>query len=237
MTREHKLVPYAEVRSEVCAISLELNLRGKLAPRFREFRRPPRKPTTPDEIALSLDRQFIDLHWLHSTGWNRIIHSDRWQLNNVLKMKTFDAWKAAMFASVPLSANEKASWLALPNNIAFQLAAIQTDAIRWRFRVANQGDVVNGQARQIGLMQVTAMLENSVMNQPHLQDYVPTWANIWMCAKLVGSQAEVLRKFHALTVGLDEPIGQRDMARRLESVNKRVNACIKDPVPVEPLAA
>ncbi len=218
-----KLVPYEEIRSHVCAISVELNLRGKLAPRFRQFRRPSRKPTTADEVALSRDRQFIDLHWLHSTGWNRLIHGDRWQFHNVLKVKTFQAVKAEMFAAVPAPMDEKAGWLALPDNIAFQLAAIQTDSIRVRYRVASQGDIVKGKERQIGHLQVTQLLETSTMNQPHLQAQIPRWANIWMCARLVGDDPEVLRKFHAFCEGLDKPIDSRDMARRLNSIKDRVN--------------
>lgn len=216
------LVPYDEIRLRVCAISVELNRRGKLAPRFRAVRRPPRKVVTLEELDLSRDRQFIDLHWLHCTGWNRMIHGERWQFRNVLKVKTFQPRKAELFAEIPASFDEKASWLALPDNVAFQLAAIQTDAVRERFRVANLGDTVKGKVRQVGHMQVTQMLETSVANSPQLQDQIPRWASIWMCARLVGDHAEVLRQFHALAEGLEKPIGARDIARRLETIRNRL---------------
>lgn len=214
--------PYDEIRLKVCAISVELNRRGKLAPRFRGMRRPPYKVTTLAELDLSLDRQFIDLHWLHCTGWNRVIQGDRWKFNNVLKVKTFQPGKAEMFAKVPVSANEKATWLALPDHVAFQLAALQTDAIRERFRVANLGDTVKGKVRQVGRMQVTQLLETSVANFPQLQDQIPHWANIWMCARLVGDHANVLRQFHALAEGLEKPLDGRDIARRLTTVRSRL---------------
>ncbi len=217
-----ELTPYKEIRDKVCAISIELNRRGKLAPRFRPMRRPPPKIKTADDIALSRDRQFIDLHWLHCTGWNRRVHGERREFHNILEVKKFNPVKAEMFASVPAPANEKAGWLALPDHMAFQLAAIQTDTIRERFRVANLGDTVKGKVRQLGRMQITQLLETSVAGQPQLQSLVPRWAIIWMCAQLVGDQPKLLQEFHALAEGLEKPLDRRDIARRLETVRLRL---------------
>lgn len=217
-----EFVPYLDIRQRVCAISIELNRRGTLAPRFRRLRRPSSINKTAGDLALSRDRQFIDLHWLHCIKCQSPIHEGRPQFLKLLTAAVFDTKIAEMFVETPAFAEEKAEWLALPDHVALQLDAIQSDTIRERYRVATSGARSNGQVKTIGRLQVTAMLKNSVAHQPHLQKEVQLWANIWMCARLVGDHAEVLRNFHALCEGLDKPLDGRDIARRLEKIRARL---------------
>ena len=222
MVNEREFFPYSEIRTEVCAISIELNRRRRLAPRFREMRRPPKRVATSDDRLLSLDRQLIDLHWLHCNGWRQIVLCDRLHFRPLLRRKKFKVNLAEMFAEVPASANEKANWLMLPDEVAFQLAAIQTDRIRERFRIANLGDVRKGGVHQIGRAQVIRMLGTSLSSTPQLYAQIPRWSLIWMCSKLVGSNAEVLRRFHAIAEGLEKPLDRRDIIRRLAAAKKHI---------------
>lgn len=214
-----RLRPYGEIRTQICALSIALDHRGELAPRFRDLRRPPPKPQNIDEINLSRDRQFIDIHWLYSTEQRR--HSGRGQHKfhqNIYFRKNFTIDFAEGFAQTPESMHDKATWLGLPDHIAFQLAAIQTNAIREKYRVATDGDNRGG----LSLDTVIHCLENSVANQPHMADHVQTWSMIWLSAKLVGEKAEVLRTFHAYAEGRAKPLDRRDIVRRLENVNLRL---------------
>lgn len=222
MTGKGQLRAYHEIRADVCAISIELNRRGKLAPRFRDMRRPPFKVKTVNERNLSRDRQVIDLHWLYCTGRKRVIESDHLHLRKLLLAPSFSLEHAEMFAQVPAPSNEKAGWLALPDHVAFQLATIQTEAVRQRFRVADAGDIREGKMVQRGRRQIVQALEASVANQPHLQGQVRRWAMIWMCSRLVGDNAEVLRGFHAVAEGLEKPLDRRDIVRRLAGVERRL---------------
>lgn len=214
-----KLRPYGEVREKICAISIELNRRGKLAPRFRDVRRPPRTPRTIDDVNLSRDRQVFDIHWLYASGQRE--HAKRGQHKfhqNVHFKKEFTIDFAEAFAQTPISTHEKATWLCLPDHIAFQLAAIQTNAIREKYRVVTTGD----NRGSLSLDTVIRCLENSVANQPHMASHVHTWTTIWLSARLVGEKAEVLRTFHAYTEGRESPLDRRDIIRRLETINLRL---------------
>ena len=72
---EHYSDDYLKLRDLICAINIELNRRGKLAPRVRPMRkkRMDRNPKQagnfagdPKERWKSRDRQVIDLHWIYS---------------------------------------------------------------------------------------------------------------------------------------------------------------------------
>jgi len=122
--------PYQDVRPGVCAISLELNLRGGCCPGSRPMRKVVR-PThlSDEEKLLSNDRQVIDLHWLWRNQRVKAgIHSQRLQAAQF----PFD-W-AADFVSRRGSGAQKAKALALAETDQLLLAVIQTRAVAERRR-------------------------------------------------------------------------------------------------------
>src|SRR3954464_879948 len=117
-------------RFAVCAISLELTLRGGCCPGFRPMRKvlgP--KQLSDDEKRLSNDRQVLDLHWL----WrNRRVKGGIYHESLHAEQFSFD-W-AADFVSRRGSAAQKAKALALAETDQLLLAVIQTRAVAERRR-------------------------------------------------------------------------------------------------------
>ncbi len=230
--------PYSSIRDEACAIHIELNRRLRLAPRFRPARKIPREAKNPDHVLLSRDRQFIDLHWLHASGYKKTIIDDRASFRRMLTGRELKKLAAEQFAVAPLKADTKATWLALPDQLAFQLAAIQTDTVRERFRVSLKGkkDAKTGKLAVYGRHQIEVILRNSVSHLPQLQRHVPTWVDIWHAARLVGDKAEPLRKFHALMTGLETPMDRRDIVRRLGNLERHIRSYKKLKTPPESIS-
>jgi hypothetical protein len=128
------LLQYVRVRPVFCALSVELNARKLYPPRIRHARRiKPRAPGakfTDDEKLISLDKQVIDLHWLHSTGQGR--PEERWA--DLLSAERFDFDRAAAFVVKVGSAENKANALRLHRAVELELAVIQSKGARdmWR---------------------------------------------------------------------------------------------------------
>jgi hypothetical protein len=218
---------YSDVRDEVCAIQIELNRRKRLAPRFRPSITPPRKPKTDDDVMLSRDRQFIDLHWLHCIGWKKRLWGCNAVFERLLARANFRADLVERFVLVPVKADTKATWLGLPDPVAFQLVSIQTGQIRDRYRVAVNGDLREGKINELGAAQIATILENAVRGKPHLGRHVETWVGIWLAGKLVGEHADTLRQFYALMVGAEKLLDRRDIARRYQTIKEHVQASKK----------
>lgn len=126
--------PYSEIRHFVCAISLLLNERQHCPPRFRLLRKLPQtrpgRTLSDDEKMLSNDRQVIDLHWLWRT--NQGNPKKNWR--DVLKTERFNFTLASKFVAKVGSHKNKISELNLLDVEMLQLAALQGDSIRKRWK-------------------------------------------------------------------------------------------------------
>lgn len=128
LTPERARVPYLEIRSEVCAINIALNLQGVIAPVYREMRRPKNVKkklgafTTEDEL-ISNDRQVFDLHWIYVNKLpvNRVIG-----YAHLFERSEFDWDLASQFAVKAGKRNTKAEHLGLPEFHEMQLCAIRS---------------------------------------------------------------------------------------------------------------
>jgi hypothetical protein len=126
---------YGDIRLPVCAINLELNLRGGCSPNSRPMRKVPRsRDLTEDEKLLSNDRQVLDLHWLHCRrAVTAGIHRDRFRAEQL----DFD-W-ASDFAQRGGTVERKAIALQLKEADQLLLACIQSRTVAERRRTLQVG--------------------------------------------------------------------------------------------------
>jgi hypothetical protein len=135
----HKL-PYSEIRKRVVLSSIMLNIKGEVAPRFRQMRSPAPKIGAfypPDQSLLSNDRQMIDLHWIYCQELNA---SNIPGYNGLFDItKPFDLIEATKFVNVAGTAERKSDLLGLPEFEQLQLTSMQSPKVktRWQTIVKN----------------------------------------------------------------------------------------------------
>lgn len=152
--REVPLDGYLAHREEWLAANFCLNTVGCMAPRFRPALDPKQIPVTLAQATYGCDRQVIDLHWLHCTGMHVLVHQAEFM--NLLADDEFDFELAATFARANVTVERKVeTWLALPEAIQWQLAGLQTVAVRKRWAAIRWGDERGTPC----LAQVTARLQ------------------------------------------------------------------------------
>jgi len=212
---------YEDHRESFCALSLELNRREvTFAPRFRGSPRPSHRAPTPAEQLLGLDRQIIDLHWLHSRGIQRRIATDIYE--DLLLEKEFDFGQAQEFATEAWTSDHKAKLLSLPMDLQWQLDTIQPSNFTDRFRRLRNGERSGGRIKMKGLPQILVELENSTINAPHHRGSVEEWLTLWLCYQMIGDKAPAaLASLYSLATG-STPMAPSSISRKLKRVLARL---------------
>jgi len=179
--RNGNAVDYRSVRKRSCSIAIEINCRARtqpqIAPRFRPERRPAHQCTTPDDRALSRDRQVIDLHWLWCTGHRKI--PDSREYVHLFGDEEFNFQLASKFACEQWTPARKVECLGLDAQTEWQLAAIQSrefqkkwDAI-WRRRP-----------------HIERRFLDSLATRRASKGHVEEWLQLWTAHQMVGESPE-----------------------------------------------
>jgi len=126
-------VPFERSRPMICAISLLLNEKAEIAPRFRPIRKL-RKFNTRDARNFSNDLQVIDLHWLSLHGTT----APERQWKSMIQPK-LDFKKAARFVEQLKTAANKTDALGLAERTQLMLSVIQSKAVADRWQTIVKG--------------------------------------------------------------------------------------------------
>lgn len=217
--------PYAgSIRTLFCAINLELNERGLLAPRFRNMRRPLafRNPSLEDRI-LNNDRQVIDLHWLYSRQYEATLGKKEYQ--NFFRASAFDFDVASRFASEKANFDTKAGWLKLSDYEAWQLDTLQVKFYRDRFRTILRGEYRDGSRVTVGRDHVVSILKSSTLNRQRDEKHVEEWATLWTVGRMLGKDCGpvALSRMYALAMGLETAPDPSQTAKRLVMIHTRID--------------
>lgn len=217
-------VPYeGKVRNLFCALSLELNERTLLAPRFRQARRPAKHNfLSDDEKDLSSDRQVIDLHWLHC---RKIVKSiSKPEYSHLLQGANFDFDCANRFAAENDKGDTKVRWLKLADEIAWELAALETKYMRDRFGTLMHGKYQDGKRDMYGIGEVQVALETAAARRKGMDQRVQDWSMLWLVNRLIGqnSTPALLSQLWALATGRDKVPDPSQTKRTLVSVLEKI---------------
>lgn len=212
---------YVGLREEFLAVNRELNRRGiTFAPRFRGNPRPSHKAPIEAEKILGRDRQMIDLHWLFSRRARCRIASSQYE--DLIEEEEFDFALAEDFASEPWTAEHKSTLLSLPQELQWQLDAIQPKGLADRFRSLLHGERTrSGRIATKGIPQIRAALEDSIANAPQMRGYVDEWVTLWLCSAMVGNKPAAIARLYCLATGT-EPMQPSSAARKLKRVLDRL---------------
>ncbi len=130
-----------DLRDLFVAASLELNHRGKVAPRFRDRTRLPFRELSAEDQTFGRDLQFIDLHWLSMHGSPAPVepHGAIFPGDGGFDRDT--AWK---FASTKMKANLKCELLGLGRFEENCLSVLQTDELQrdWSHQYQKRGAII-----------------------------------------------------------------------------------------------
>ncbi|MDD2721365.1 MAG: hypothetical protein PHH47_08675 [Gallionella sp.] len=220
------LIPYDEIREEFCALNIETNRRRRLAPRFRGMRSSYDLANNIKEELLLRDRIVIDLHWLYCSDHRNKIAlpaSIDPGLAGLLYSPEFD-WEAAWrFASLNKKMNTRAGWLNLDDDLAWQLATIESEKMNKRFYTIMNGEKRKGERKQIGYHEVLASLKSNLTTR--LKYRAETWAMIWVCDRLLRSENKKhswprVAQLHALATGREAPLERTN-------IRDQFNSCMK----------
>jgi len=124
---------YSEVRSKVCLLNALLNIKGEIAPAYRDMRGAPMRSKVAyshDNHLISNDRQVLDLHWVHCRGWNTEMIPGHQQMQD--KSQPFKWSLASKFVNVAGSTTRKADFLRLTELEEMQLCSMVSQKTRTR---------------------------------------------------------------------------------------------------------
>jgi len=214
-----------QARTLFCALNLELNRRRNLAPRFREMRRPDQASSLPaDQQDLSNDRQVIDLHWLHCREIN--CQNAKGEYKRLLVANDFDFDTAGSLAKEECTADVKARWLRLPENVAWELASIQTKNMRDRFGVLMHGKRKNGKQDMHGLGEIVATLATAAAKRKGNEVLVDGWAKLWLVDRMLGPNGTptLIAQLFAFATGAEKMPDSSQIMRKLATVQSKIKA-------------
>jgi hypothetical protein len=128
----NKIDQYLFSRKAYCALSIELNFRGLIAPAFRP------SPTIPKSVkkysdthrAIQRDRLVIDCHWLHARGESVYLSESKWK--GILNMsKDFSFERVSEFASQKIRNEYRATAImGLTTRQQLQMLALRSEEVQ-----------------------------------------------------------------------------------------------------------
>lgn len=209
---------YEVHRTRWLTSNIRLNVEGRLAPRFRPRLQATWKPVTQDQLLYALDRQIVDLHWLHCTGVRRSV--DEPTVSTVLQRDSFD-WDMAMtFAESDVRHEVKVGqWLGLSELERWQLAALQDDATRKRHTA-----IFNGDRSTAGVAKVRGALAGMCRQS---NEEIEIDLMLWRVAKMLPTASATPRSIlFARGMGYPTPPAPHIYARKESAALKRIQEAL-----------
>jgi hypothetical protein len=207
---------YTAVRDEICGIHIEMNLRQQHAPRFRPMHRLARVLRTDDEVAESLDRQVIDLHWRAHSANKPTAPANNYP--TIFDDNPFDLGAAERFAQEVWSHSAKAVHLHLTDDMQWENATIQIRNIQKVWATIDRGYAHGDTVKQAGAPHIEKKLREAVRqrNKPQVERSIPGMVDAWKARKIVGDSPTRVAGLIALMTG-NKPRDPRAVKRTLES--------------------
>ena len=209
-------VRYMQHRVEIGQLGLALNRRGKIAPRFRPLPKPAHTCAAggPDEY-LGRDRQVIDCHWLHERGHRYVIDTEL-DFRELFTGESFDFKSAAEFARAKWTGERKLRALGIDDALAAELAALQTDSIREKWKRIDRSKAAWRSA-----------LNNATRRQRNVRSHIDDWIDVRVAMELIGldAPAHELASLVARMRGT-KPIDVRGMKRKVDTIKNHLGLSI-----------
>lgn len=155
---------YSTIRDALCAVQIELNLRGLTAPAFRPRRPVPPKAITVDERLEMLDRQVIDLHWRAQSADKPL--SSVLGYEGIFDREPFDFSIAERFAVKAWRSDAKVNHLHLSEAMQLEHASLRSQSVRKLVEATLKGEVCGSKVIRVGMPQIEQKLRTSGTRLP-----------------------------------------------------------------------
>lgn len=213
---------YSEHRERWLRANIRLNHEGSLAPLYRPRLPPARQPATEDQLLYALDRQIVDVHWLHCTGGRRRLNDPL--VSTLLATDTFDWDTARGFAEADVRFEWKVDrWLALSDLERWQMAALHTPATRKRLSA-----IMNGDRSTPGADQIRAALANVHEFSAEREAEIDRDVMLWRVSKMMPTASSTARAtLYARGMGHKDVIQPHVYERKQQAAIKRIERALK----------
>jgi len=204
--------PYHQIREKYCAISVAMNERGEVPPKFRPQRPLPRRmqKATPDDTLMMRDRQVIDMHWLHSRG-KRDELPDR-AFAPLFANEELDFDRAAILAAKSWTNEAKVGKvLNLIPHEELQLACLRTKAVadRWRYAENSMKTTIDRRLRE------------QLVSEPSLKTHIEDFKLLWLADKVMEGQGLLaVAQMHGWISG-KAPLSISTLSAKLKRMRRR----------------
>jgi hypothetical protein len=206
---------YAVARNDICAINLEMNIRQRIAPRFRPLQKLERKPRPGDETEMARDRQVIDLHWRAFSSSKP--HAAVQNYPGIFDAPDFSLAMAERFALEEWNMGAKSVHLHLTEEMQWEHAVIQAKSIRDKWRAIEFGIVTKGtDVKQLGTPQVEETLRAAMGTASH--KHIPGLVHVWVAQRIAGDSPVRVAKWVSLMSG-EKPRDTRAVRRSMKSLD------------------
>jgi len=215
VTRMSKVACFEDERAQYRAIHLALNRRLVTPPRLRipiRGRKPDGKSFTTAEQALTIDKQVIDLDWLHCSGKRDAIPEK--DLGSLFSSDAHIDWNMAeQLAQKPWRSDTKViESLRLSDAEQFPLAILQSSKIRMRWT-----DLQKQQAK------VETTLKNRADRYPTLSSAIPSLVAVWKADRMAADASlKTKAKLHQWIVGSTTPMASEQFREQLRKVRRHL---------------
>lgn len=217
------LSSYAAIRAEFCALSIEMNRRKLMAPRFRPQPKCPRNESArkaSDKLA-SNDRQVIDLHWLKCRGFKNA--NLRSPYKKLFSDAVFDFGLATEFVTKTGRVSVKADEiLHLTRHEQLELAVIQSDAVRREFAILQTGftDPNSGIRTPARRIAITQRIKTAAHKNPRLRGQIQAYETLWLARELADCHSpKHVREWLGLITGT-EPLSRETIRGKLQTLRR-----------------
>jgi hypothetical protein len=201
---------YHNERGDWCAIHTVMNERQLRPPRFRPYIAFPKNwrvaGSSRAQQWSALDRQIIDLHWLHASGYRHEMRDAGFA--NLLNCDTFSFVLARQFVQQPWSKKSRiVNILGLPDELQWPLSTYALDSVS--ARIKELGDESG---------RVTTRLKSLAIRRPKLLPNVDDYGMLWFADQLCGGKDQrLIARVYGWKKG-EKPLAASTLSQKLRQM-------------------
>lgn len=219
----NKIDQYLFSRKAYCALSLELNFRGLIAPAFRP------SPTIPKSVkkysdahrAIQIDRLVIDCHWLHARGESVYLSESKWK--GILNMsKDFSFERVSEFASQKIKNEYRATAImGLTTRQQLQMLALRSEEVQELYANLYKSIREPGKKRQPPKLELIEMAINQWCEaDPRVVPNRPAYVALAKAIELMGKSSPTqLGELMGLMLGVP-PLAESTVRQKIIKLRK-----------------
>ena len=219
---------YLAVRTRCCQLSIRMNLRGEVAPAFRDWPRGVALFRSKIGTLITRDQMVIDYHWCHASGMPLSPTDDdhKYLLNLDIAFDFKVAWQLS--GKLHKSIYRAGEALCLTPLQQCQTIQLRGREMQERIDRMYKGYLKSGAKSHSELAKATAAIGRWIDNDPRIKQHRVSYLRLWQARELLGPGASKrsIAKLHELMLGAP-PLDPKTIADKLTRLSKNVDITLK----------